>query len=463
MSDNQPQHRNPYPPQDPAARQDPYGRPDPYAPQDPYAAPDPYAPQDPYAAQPQQPAPAPYGRPAHDPSAQQPGHDPYGQQAYGQQAGHDPYGQQQYGQQSYGRDQYGRETFGQQPYGHRPQHARPQPQQSQQPQPQQPPQQPQQPQPQPQPPYGHDGYRIPSADPSQLPTQHQSARPAEDPYGRAHPQQARPAPATPAAKPPLPTPPVSSAPLAANQRARAEGRSPIIPPGIQPAALTAGLALLLALTAPLGRPVLAVPVALLQAVTAAGWFRLNGMWPARQGIALAFLAGLTTDVALLATDRASAPLVGIGTLGVWCLLVLVLQLRNRSSADERMYALTAGLTSTALAVLAGGQLAASPHAVVVGAAGVAVATLARALPLPGPASIGVCLVAAAGAGIAAGQLTGLGVSGALLGLAAGGCALIGLRVASYDYPSRFVHLTAGVALPLALAAPAVYVLGRTLG
>lgn len=72
-------------------------------------------------------------------------------------------------------------------------------------------------------------------------------------------------------------------------------------------------------------------------------------------------------------------------------------------------------------------------------------------------------MAAAGAGIAAGQLTGLGASGALLGLAVSGCALIGLRVASYDYPSRFVHLTAGVALPLALAAPAVYVLGRALG
>ena len=71
-------------------------------------------------------------------------------------------------------------------------------------------------------------------------------------------------------------------------------------------------------------------------------------------------------------------------------------------------------------------------------------------------------MAAAGAGIAAGGLTDLGPAGALLGLAAGGCALIGLRVASYDYPSRFVHLTAGVALPLALAAPAVYVLGRAL-
>ncbi|MEV5595879.1 hypothetical protein [Streptomyces sp. NPDC052496] len=250
--------------------------------------------------------------------------------------------------------------------------------------------------------------------------------------------------------------------LAPNQRARAEGRSPIIPPGLQPAALTAALALLLALAAPLPRAALMVPVVLLQAVTAAGWFRLNGMWPARQGIALAFLAGVTTDIALLATERDQAPVVAIGTLGVWCLFVLVLQLRNRSSADERMYALTAGLTSTALAVLAAGQLAATANAVTVGCVAVAVTTLARALPLPQPASLVVALLAGAGAGVAAGQLTGLGASGALLGLAAGGCALIGLRVASYDYPSRFVHMTAGVALPLTLAAPAIYVLGRAL-
>ncbi|MFF8899469.1 hypothetical protein ACF082_18595 [Streptomyces lydicus] len=434
MSDNQPQNHRPYPPQDP------YGRPGAYEPHGTYEGYEGYEGYDrqaapaPQQAAPQQPAP-------YDP---QTGYaDPYGQQAYGaaaqqphQHQPHNPYGQGRYGYDAYGQQQP-QEQHPQQPY------QAPQPPQAQHHQPQ-----PHQPQHQPQAPYQpHHG---------PLPTQHQSPQPAEEPYARRHPEAAPAAPAP--AVPTLPT-----APLAPNQRARAEGRSPIIPPGIQPAALTAVLALLLALTAPLARPVLAVPVALLQAVTAAGWFRLNGMWPARQGIALAFLAGLATDVALLFTDRDSAPLVGIGTLGVWCLFVLVLQLRNRSSADERMYALTAGLTSTALAVLAGGQLAASPHAVVVGAAAVGVATLARALPLPAPVSIGVALVAAAGAGVGAGQLTGLGTSGALLGLAAGGCALIGLRVASYDYPSRFVHMTAGVALPLALAAPAVYVLGRALG
>ncbi|GGT55313.1 hypothetical protein [Streptomyces purpureus] len=246
------------------------------------------------------------------------------------------------------------------------------------------------------------------------------------------------------------------------QRARAEGRSPIIEPGMQPAALTAVLGVLLAIGAGLGPYGLLVPLVLLQAVTAAGWFRLNGMWPARQGIALAFLGGVTADIALLAAGRENAPAAIIGTLGVWVLLTLVLQLRSRAAADERMYGLMATVASAALTIVAAGHLGADPDAVVVGGVAVAVATLARALPLPGAVSVVASLLAATGAGIAAGGLTDLGSSGALLGLGTGVCALVGLRAASYDYPSRFVHMTAGVALPLAAAAPAVYLLGRAL-
>ncbi|MEU2196205.1 hypothetical protein ABZ592_24270 [Streptomyces fimicarius] len=244
------------------------------------------------------------------------------------------------------------------------------------------------------------------------------------------------------------------------QRARAEGRSPIIAPGMQPAALTAVLGLLLAGGAAIGTYALLVPVVLLQAVTAAGWFRLNGMWPARQGIALAFAGGLVADVVLLAAGREHGPAALLGTLGVWVLLTVVLQLRSHAGADERMYGLMATVVSASLAVLAGGHLAALPDAVAVGGVAVAAATLARALPLPGAASVVVALFAGAGAGIAVGALTDFGAKGALLGLAAGGAALIGLRVASYDYPSRFVHMTAGVALPLTVAAPVVYLVGR---
>ncbi|MGW4157986.1 hypothetical protein [Streptomyces sp. NPDC004788] len=246
------------------------------------------------------------------------------------------------------------------------------------------------------------------------------------------------------------------------QRARAEGRSPIIEPGMQPAALTAVLGVLLAGGAAFGSYALLVPLLLLQAVTAAGWFRLNGMWPARQGIALAFLGGVVADVALLAVGRENAPGAIIGTLGVWVLLTLVLQLRSHADPDERMYGLMATVVSSALAILAAGHLGADPDAVVVGAVAVAAAVLARAVPLPGPVSIVVALLAAAGGGIAAGGFTDLGTGGALLGLGAGVCALVGLRVASYDYPSRFVHMTAGVALPLTAAVPAVYLLGRVL-
>ncbi|MEV6261245.1 hypothetical protein AB0M42_10910 [Streptomyces sp. NPDC051784] len=246
------------------------------------------------------------------------------------------------------------------------------------------------------------------------------------------------------------------------QRARAEGRSPIIAPGMQPAAITAGLGLLLALGAAVGSYALLVPVVLLQAVTAAGWFRLNGMWPARQGIALAFAGGVVADAVLLAAGRSHAPAAMLGTLGVWVLLTLVLQLRSHAGADERMYGLTATVVSAALAVLAAGHLAAAPDAVTAGAIAVAVAVLVRALPLPGPVSVVVSLLASAGAGLAAAAVTDFGAEAALLGFAAGGCALIGLRVASYDYPSRFVHMTAGVALPLTAAAPAVYLIGRAI-
>jgi hypothetical protein len=251
------------------------------------------------------------------------------------------------------------------------------------------------------------------------------------------------------------------------------GGSPLIAPGFRPALLTAALAVLVGGAAPLGPLPLAAAVLMLQAVTAAGWFRLNGMWPARQGIVLAFLGGLAADAGLLLTWSGQAAAVVLGTLGVWCLLTLTLHLRNRSGPDERLYALSAAFTATALTVVAAGFLAtldmAGSDAVTAGCAAAAVAALARTLPLPPWVSPAVALLAAAGAGIAAGQLTGLSgggglagpaAAGGLLGLVAGGCALTGLRVASYDYPSRFVHMTAGVALPLTLAAPAVYLLGR---
>ncbi|MFJ4270465.1 hypothetical protein ACIP29_07960 [Streptomyces coelicoflavus] len=336
-----------------------------------------------------------------------------------------------------------------------------------------------QPQPEPYPPQGY-GQPYGHPQPQQYQPQAQPyAQPQPQPVAQPQPQpQAQPSPEAYAPPAPDPTPASTPAPstaadpgygpatVAGNtritdaQRARAEGRSPIIDPGMQPAGLTALLGLLLSGAAALGTYALLVPLVALQAVTAAGWFRLNGMWPARQGIALGFLGALAADAALLVSDRSPAAI--LGTLGVWVLLSLVLQLRSHADPDERMYGLMATIAAAALAVVAGGYLAADADAVAVGGIAVAVAAVARALPLPTPASVVVALLAAAGAGIAVGSMTDFGASGALLGAGAAVCALIGLRVAAYDYPSRFVHFTAGVALPLAAAAPAVYVLGRAL-
>ncbi|WSB49112.1 hypothetical protein OHA00_18110 [Streptomyces cellulosae] len=242
------------------------------------------------------------------------------------------------------------------------------------------------------------------------------------------------------------------------QRARAEGRSPIIEPGMQPALLTAVLGLLLAGGAALGTYALLVPLVVLQGLTAAGWFRLNGMWPARQGIALGFLGALAADAAMLLSDR--SPGVILGVLGVWVLLSLVLQLRSHADPDERMYGLMATVVAAALAIAAGGYLAADADAVVVGAVAVAAAMVVRALPVGTAASAVLAVAAGVGAGYAVG---GMASEGALVGAGAAVCALIGHRVAGYDYPSRFVHFTAGVALPLAAAGPVVYTLGRVLG
>ncbi|MEU0527384.1 hypothetical protein [Streptomyces niveus] len=411
----------------------------------------------------------------------------HGQQGYGQQDHHgrsydsEPYGQQQYGvprpggpSEPYQQQAPYQHQYQQQPYqepsgdGQDAQTWEGQTWDTQY-QPQVQYQQPQsQPQSHPQPAAAADTAYLPQQSgghplPPEVPT------PGQQPYG------------SPAAPAPVPAPAPAAAPAALAaadsynspttmgnaritdaQRARAEGRSPIIPPGIQPAGLTAVLALLLAGGAAVGPWALVVPLVILQAVTAAGWFRLNGMWPARQGIALAFAGALVADVAVLAVGDDHALAAILGTLGAWVLLTVVLQLRSYAGADERMQGLMATVASAALAIIATGNLAAVPDAVTVGALAVAAATVARALPLPGAASIVVALAAAAGAGVAAGGLTDIGGQGALLGLGAGVCALIGLRVASYDYPSRFVHMTAGVALPLTVAVPAIYLLGRAL-
>ncbi|MGW2253764.1 hypothetical protein ACWCXH_26770 [Kitasatospora sp. NPDC001660] len=268
------------------------------------------------------------------------------------------------------------------------------------------------------------------------------AAPGAAPYAALPPQPAMPA------MPAMPTAPAVPPAAPAAPRAPRTG-SPIIEPGVQPALITAAVAALLAGSAALGQVALALVVALLQVLTAAGWFRLNGMWPARQGIALAALAGFTADVAVLLASSDGGIAAVVGTLGGFFLLVLVLQTFRPSDPKERFYALTVLGSATVVTVLCTALLLAGWVPAGVGA--VALATVLAAAPLPGPKLLGPVL------GLVAAVLLGLLVGAPLaLGALAGVGALVGRRVASYDWPSRFVHMTAGVALPLAVAAPLIW-------
>ncbi|MFI1384739.1 hypothetical protein [Embleya sp. NPDC020886] len=249
-------------------------------------------------------------------------------------------------------------------------------------------------------------------------------------------------------------------------------RTPIWdPPGLLPGLCTVGLAGVLAVTAIAGKPALALGVVFLQVLTAAGWFRLNGMWPARQGIALVVLAALATDVAVYAKGEqglASVPAVLAGTL----LVMLALQARGGARPGELLPALTvttsaALITAFDVAYLVAGELHGGPidagTAVVAAVFAAGVATLVRAMPLPpAVAPIPSWLLGTGAGAIVAIKLGGDTQYAVLLGAAAAALGLLGRRVAGYDHPSRFVHFTAGVSLPLALAAPAAYLLGRVM-
>ncbi|MFJ2192875.1 hypothetical protein ACIOJE_33860 [Kitasatospora sp. NPDC087861] len=293
-----------------------------------------------------------------------------------------------------------------------------------------------------QPPAGHAAPAAPAPAPAPY-----AGTPAFDPPTMTLKRPVAPA-GTPAA-PPYGAVPAQPAPVAPPAGPRGRTGSPIIDPGLQPALITAGVAALLAGGAALGQVALALVVALLQVLTAAGWFRLNGMWPARQGIALAALAGLTADAAVLLADSDGSVAAVVGTLGGFFLLVLVLQTFRPSDPKERFYALTVLGSATVVTVLCTTLLVADWVPAGVGA--VALATVLAAAPLPGPKRLGPVL------GLLAAVLLGLLVGAPLaLGALAGLGALVGRRVAAYDFPSRFVHMTAGVALPLAVAAPLIW-------
>jgi hypothetical protein len=230
--------------------------------------------------------------------------------------------------------------------------------------------------------------------------------------------------------------------------------------------LALGAALVLgAATAP---AVLLLAVVLGQGLVVAGWHRSLGVPGAVGGMVVGAVGALVCDVLVLAGagDRPLSALPGVLALVV--LAGLVHQLARRDGRDRLNASLSATVAMTALAGLGATYLAASDgedglglvSAAAVSAALVVAGSVLRArLGLPKAVDLAVLLVAAAvsaagvlSSGLAGGPALAVAASAAMVAWAAT------LLVARSSAPDPGV----AVGLPLVLAGPVAYVLGRLL-
>jgi hypothetical protein len=232
-----------------------------------------------------------------------------------------------------------------------------------------------------------------------------------------------------------------------------------------PVAVTAAMAAALALGAYAGSLVLLLAVVLTQAAVISGWHRSVDVPGLLGGAMLAGAAALTADILLVARDD-SRPLDPVaGVLGCAVLGGFVHQLARRDSRVRLTASLTATLALVVLAVLGALYLAAREtrgEAALVALVALAVlaARVADVAPLP-PLHRGAAAVVAGGAvGLVVATVTDIAAgAGLLLGLAAAVTATAAVQLVGGA--GRPAWLPAA-ALPLLLAAPVAYILGRLL-
>jgi hypothetical protein len=235
------------------------------------------------------------------------------------------------------------------------------------------------------------------------------------------------------------------------------------------ALLTALAAGLLALGAAAGRLPFAAAVIFVQAVLAVGWYRLAPVPSRRGSLGLTLAAAAAADAALLAQGRA----ITVGPLAtVLAFTLIATMIHEVLRRDGRAYviaSIAATTTGCTLVVLAAALLAerAAPGGravLITGMAAVAAAAVVSSIPMPPTVSVVAGTLAGLGAGGAVGRTfdeLGLG-RGLVLGIVAGLFAATAGYVVAAARSSRRAVLSAAVMLPIAFAAPAVYVLGRIL-
>jgi hypothetical protein len=231
--------------------------------------------------------------------------------------------------------------------------------------------------------------------------------------------------------------------------------------------IAAALAAALALTAYAPAPVLALAVLLAQGLLAGRWFAALGAPGTAGGALVGAAAALLADVLVVVRDdhRPLAPVAAV--LAAAMLGSLVQQLARRDGRSGVIASIAATTTLAVVAVLGTGYLGArlsqggSPLVVVAALAAGAVTVLdAVLLWLPQLARLSAGFTAAVLLGLVTGMLSGVGAGPAVvvaLGCAATAASAVVLtrRVA---HPDPFVS----AALPLMLAGPVGYLLGRLL-
>jgi molybdopterin converting factor small subunit len=261
----------------------------------------------------------------------------------------------------------------------------------------------------------------------------------------------------------------------AAQAAPAEPRRPAVP--ARPLAAAAALvpAALLTLGAGVGREVLVVALAVVQLALLAGWWSALRVPGRAGGLLLGAVVALLSDALVLAAGTSPAPVPRV--LGAAVLGLFAVQLARRDGRPALVGSLTAGAAACAVVGLAAALLAAAdlPDGTSLVAATALAAGVAAALAgLAATARAGVgramgvvaALAVAVAAGAAAGGIGSVGpLVGALLGLAAGAVGALGQALAALLPGHRaepVPTLAASAALPVLLAAPLAYVLGRLL-
>jgi hypothetical protein len=246
---------------------------------------------------------------------------------------------------------------------------------------------------------------------------------------------------------------------------------------VVPSALLAAFVAVLALAAAVGRPLLGAGVAMVQVVFTLGGVRPAAVPAARAGAWLALVVSLGASVWTVLSDPNEMWPVAV-LLGPALVAAMAIQLGRHDGRQAMTMSLTMTVAACALAVLPVAWLAlrsaeGGVHAVWLGLLGVGVVGLAELLPLPVAARRSVAILLAAA--VAAGLVLMAG------DVAAAVPAVGGVVVAAFAALSAVIAVTAvdrlaveaggstaavlaplRVTLPIVVAAPVSYALGRIL-